>query len=154
MLVVFHHIILAPPGHGPSRVPHTNSGTASSTTAVRLLRPVEEILHWPKSPRSNNEDPSDSVVPQPCVQGVVGGRDELDPVKFEVEPRRFRPGMDYTLAVSEEKEARLDVCLGLTPKPPNYKNGHGRGRGKERDNVHYYRISGGSWESGEWVVGW
>lgn len=39
----------------------------------------------------------------------------LMPMRYAVEARRFRPGLDYTLATSEEKEARLDVVLGLTP---------------------------------------
>ncbi|KAF7302065.1 Nuclear protein [Mycena indigotica] len=33
----------------------------------------------------------------------------LVPTRYCVEARRFRPGLDYTLATSEEKEARLDV---------------------------------------------
>jgi hypothetical protein len=37
------------------------------------------------------------------------------PLKYAVEARRFRPGLDYTLATSEGNEARLDVVLGLTP---------------------------------------
>ncbi|KAF7332447.1 Nuclear protein [Mycena kentingensis (nom. inval.)] len=40
---------------------------------------------------------------------------KLVPTRYAVEARRFRPGLDYTLATSEEKEARLDVVLGLTP---------------------------------------
>ena len=39
------------------------------------------------------------------------------PVSYEVEARRFRPGLDYTLATSDS-ETRLDVVLGLTPPPP------------------------------------
>jgi hypothetical protein len=39
----------------------------------------------------------------------------LMPMKYAVEARRFRPGLDYTLATSEEKDSRLDVVLGLTP---------------------------------------
>lgn len=39
------------------------------------------------------------------------------PVGYDVEARRFRPGLDYTLATSD-KETRLDVVLGLTPPPP------------------------------------
>jgi hypothetical protein len=38
------------------------------------------------------------------------------PVSYEVEARRFRPGLDYTLATSDG-ETRLDVVLGLTPPP-------------------------------------
>jgi hypothetical protein len=40
---------------------------------------------------------------------------KLMPLRYSVEARRFRPGLDYTLATSEEKEARLDAVLGLTP---------------------------------------
>ncbi|PPQ67568.1 hypothetical protein CVT25_012062 [Psilocybe cyanescens] len=39
----------------------------------------------------------------------------LMPIQYSAEARRFRPGLDYTLATSEESEARLDVVLGLTP---------------------------------------
>lgn len=39
----------------------------------------------------------------------------LIPLSYAVESRRFRPGLDYTLAKSEESEPRLDVVLGLTP---------------------------------------
>jgi len=39
----------------------------------------------------------------------------LMPMQYAAEARRFRPGLDYTLATSEEREARLDVVLGLTP---------------------------------------
>ena len=39
----------------------------------------------------------------------------LVPMRYSVEARRFRPGLDYTLAMSEEKESRLDAVLGLTP---------------------------------------
>ena len=38
------------------------------------------------------------------------------PVSYDVEARRFRPGLDYTLATSDA-ETRLDVVLGLTPPP-------------------------------------
>lgn len=56
------------------------------------------------------------------------------PVSYDVEARRFRPGLDYTLATSD-KETRLDVVLGLTPPPPPLdsaskagKKGKGKGR--------------------------
>jgi hypothetical protein len=39
----------------------------------------------------------------------------LLPLSYSTEARRFRPGLDYTLATSEEKDVRLDVVLGLTP---------------------------------------
>ncbi|CAE6435841.1 hypothetical protein ACGC1H_000836 [Rhizoctonia solani] len=39
----------------------------------------------------------------------------LIPIGYAVTARRFRPGLDYTLASAVEDENRLDVCLGLTP---------------------------------------
>jgi hypothetical protein len=41
---------------------------------------------------------------------------QLIPIGYAVTPRRFRPGLDYTLASAIEDENRLDVCLGLTPQ--------------------------------------
>ncbi|CED84823.1 Predicted component of NuA3 histone acetyltransferase complex [Phaffia rhodozyma] len=37
------------------------------------------------------------------------------PVARRLEARRFRPGLDYTLARGEDEEVRLDFRLGLTP---------------------------------------
>lgn len=54
-----------------------------------------------------------------------------------VEARRFRPGLDYTLAMSEESEARLDVVLGLTPGKLEDEPGRG----------------GYGWQSADWG-GW
>lgn len=56
------------------------------------------------------------------------------PVGYEVEARRFRPGLDYTLATSDN-ETRLDVVLGLTPPPPTLDSApatekKGKGKGK------------------------
>lgn len=41
---------------------------------------------------------------------------QLIPIGYAVTARRFRPGLDYTLATAIEDENRLDVCLGLTPQ--------------------------------------
>jgi len=60
------------------------------------------------------------------------------PLAWLTEARRFRPGLDYTLATSEEKEARLDVVLGLTPEPRPLKDGSNAPRG---------------WQTAEWG-GW
>ncbi|KAF8328355.1 uncharacterized protein EI90DRAFT_3281311 [Cantharellus anzutake] len=37
------------------------------------------------------------------------------PTKYFTQARRFRPGLDYTLARSSDEEPRLDAILGLTP---------------------------------------
>jgi len=69
----------------------------------------------------------------------------LLPLKYTVEGRRFRPGLDYTLATSEEKEARLDVVLGLTPDVEN--NGMCEADGSDGEN------DPRGWQAGEWG-GW
>lgn len=60
-------------------------------------------------------------------------------MRYAVEARRFRPGLDYTLATAEVSDARLDVVLGLTPEVEV----SGKGKSKAEAN----------WESGEWG-GW
>ncbi|KAG8896312.1 hypothetical protein FRC01_011886, partial [Tulasnella sp. 417] len=40
-----------------------------------------------------------------------------------LEARRFRPGLDYTLARSEAEDSRLDVVLGLTPSDDGWESG-------------------------------
>ena len=71
---------------------------------------------------------------------------KLLPVRYMAEARRFRPGLDYTLATSEAKETRLDVVLGLTPQveaTPDTTNGHVTG--EESSPI--------GWQTGEWG-GW
>jgi hypothetical protein len=71
----------------------------------------------------------------------------LLPLRYSAEARRFRPGLDYTLATSEEKEARLDVVLGLTPDM-KVKEGAGSGSGAGKGEQ---EVSG--WQAAEWG-GW
>lgn len=48
----------------------------------------------------------------------------LIPTAFgAIEARRFRPGLDYTLARSEADDSRLDVVLGLTPPHDGWESG-------------------------------
>jgi hypothetical protein len=69
------------------------------------------------------------------------------PLGYAVEARRFRPGLDYTLATSEEKEARLDLVLGLTPGPEDTKKSKSNNsKGKEV-------LQNRGWHTGEWG-GW
>jgi hypothetical protein len=67
-------------------------------------------------------------------------------LRYAVEGRRFRPGLDYTLATSEEKEARLDVILGLTPDVSRRNR-----KGKTKDSNVKDELRG--WQTGEWG-GW
>ncbi|KAL0573293.1 putative component of NuA3 histone acetyltransferase complex [Marasmius crinis-equi] len=71
----------------------------------------------------------------------------LLPTGYSVEARRFRPGLDYTLATSEEGEARLDVVLGMTPEVAAQEgSGSGRRRSSEEHAVR-------GWAAAEWG-GW
>ncbi|KAJ3879524.1 Oxoglutarate and iron-dependent oxygenase degradation C-term-domain-containing protein [Lentinula edodes] len=58
----------------------------------------------------------DELFPSQAFRAWLAIVSRLLPIRHFVEARRFRPGLDYTLATSEEKEARLDVVLGLTPE--------------------------------------
>ena len=69
----------------------------------------------------------------------------LLPLRYAVEGRRFRPGLDYTLATSEEKDTRLDVVLGLTPDVGN----DGEGESEETSEDRPTR----GWQAGQWG-GW
>jgi prolyl 3-hydroxylase /prolyl 3,4-dihydroxylase len=56
------------------------------------------------------------------------------PISYDVEARRFRPGLDYTLATSD-RDTQLDVVLGLTPPPATLDSASkagkkGKGKGK------------------------
>jgi Rps23 Pro-64 3,4-dihydroxylase Tpa1-like proline 4-hydroxylase len=73
----------------------------------------------------------------------------LLPLGYAVEVRRFRPGLDYTLATSEAKEARLDVVLDLTPDMTTSPEKVGNGKGKESEQ----EGEEDTWESGKWG-GW
>lgn len=78
----------------------------------------------------------------------------LSPMRYAVEARRFCPGLGYTLATSEENEARLDVVLGLTPQVEEQeseaekkkKNQNGKRRIEEEEPTR-------GWQTGEWG-GW
>ncbi|KZW04293.1 hypothetical protein EXIGLDRAFT_716273 [Exidia glandulosa HHB12029] len=73
---------------------------------------------------------------------------KLVPMKFHASARRFRPGLDYTLATSTDDDARLDVVLDLTPRSAaEVEATNGKGKGKAREDER------GGWESGEWG-GW
>ncbi|OJA20328.1 hypothetical protein AZE42_05436 [Rhizopogon vesiculosus] len=73
----------------------------------------------------------------------------LLPLSYAVEARRFRPGLDYTLATSEEGESRLDVVLGLTPQvEKDVTSSNGKSKANEKDEeLHGWQNGGwGGWE--------
>jgi len=80
----------------------------------------------------------DELFPSAAFRTWLAFLSGVVPMQYAVEARRFRPGLDYTLATAE-KDSRLDVVLGLTPELEV----KGKGKGKAEAN----------WESGEWG-GW
>jgi prolyl 3-hydroxylase /prolyl 3,4-dihydroxylase len=57
----------------------------------------------------------EKLFPSDAFRAWLAFISRLCPRRYSVAARRFRPGLDYTLATSNDKEARLDVALDLTP---------------------------------------
>jgi hypothetical protein len=98
------------------------SDTESSDITQTLLQRLQDILF-----------------PSAAFRTWLALLSGMVPMQYAAEARRFRPGLDYTLATAEEGDSRLDVVLGLTPDLEV----KGKGKGKAEAN----------WESGEWG-GW
>jgi len=116
----------------PQRIPPHTSGTDGEwslkgpphkwrycvlTTLPENAKKVEAV-----SPRAHASSPEEimrslqnELFPSAAFRAWLSFVTRLIPMKHAVEARRFRPGLDYTLATSEEKDSRLDVVLGLTP---------------------------------------
>ncbi|KAF7352415.1 Nuclear protein [Mycena venus] len=88
----------------------TNTGASARAVVPRAAASCDEIMRGLQ----------DELFPAPAFRAWLAIVSRLLPTRHCVEARRFRPGLDYTLATSEEKEeARLDVVLGLTPEVRN-----------------------------------
>lgn len=83
----------------------TPSATNPSVSLPLPLESPAELLDLIRS----------TVLPSPAFRHFLANITQLVPLSHRpFEARRFRPGLDYTLARSDE-EAVLDVCFGLTP---------------------------------------
>ncbi|KAI0268215.1 nuclear protein [Gloeopeniophorella convolvens] len=87
----------------------------------------------------------DELFPAPAFRAWLAAVSSLLPLQYAVEARRFCPGLGYSLATSEAKEARLDAVLGLTPQVIDADAAKDKGKGKETEPA--------GWEAGEWG-GW
>ncbi|KAF9475086.1 hypothetical protein BDN70DRAFT_884146 [Pholiota conissans] len=86
----------------------------------------------------------DELFASPAFRMWLAIVSRLVPTRYAIEARRFRPGLDYTLATSEQKETRLDAVLGLTPP----------GRNLDTKDLHNpYAINCTGWQAMEWG-GW
>lgn len=154
-------------GLGRGRIPPHTAGTSSGAWTIKspphkwrycvlkphVYGPAEE--QSARTPQASADEIirslQDELFSSNAFRAWLSIVSRLLPLKYAVEGRRFRPGLDYTLATSEEKEARLDVVLGLTPdvtanKP--YTNGNGKGKGRAR-----IPEEPRGWQTGEWG-GW
>lgn len=57
-----------------------------------------------------------SLFPSKAFRSWLAHVSKLLPTRYASEARRFRPGLDYTLATSNDEQSILDVVLGLTPE--------------------------------------
>jgi hypothetical protein len=135
----------------------SNASTSSSskTTTTTARAKVEGILR----------ELQDTFFPSAAFRAWLIIVTKLIPLSCAVEARRFRPGLDYTLATSDEGESRLDVVLGLTPqvqpKKTELENGirHGKAKAKAKakakpsDNEDEDEDEPAGWQAGEWG-GW
>ncbi|KAF5374016.1 hypothetical protein D9615_009924 [Tricholomella constricta] len=80
--------------------------------------PAEAVI--PRAAQTSSDEIlrslQDELFPSPAFRAWLAMISNLVPLGHAAEARRFRPGLDYMLATSEEKEARLDVVLSLTPE--------------------------------------
>ncbi|KAJ7246543.1 Oxoglutarate and iron-dependent oxygenase degradation C-term-domain-containing protein [Mycena haematopus] len=145
------------------RVPLHTSGTGGAWT-VRgpphkwrycvLASPVthaQAVAVAPRAAASCDEivrGLQDELFPSPAFRAWLAIVSRLLPMRHCVEARRFRPGLDYTLATSEEKEARLDVVLGLTPDVRHEEEHLPKGKISRRAEV-----KPRGWQAAEWG-GW
>lgn len=96
----------------------------------------------------------DELFPSPAFRAWLAIVTYLISISFAVEARRFRPGLDYTLATCEEKEARLDVVLGLTPTPVTRNDDQLEDKGRDMILENGQEVDQDyGWQSGTWG-GW
>lgn len=119
--------------------PEDSTGAAEGVSSLAALEPdmLLRVLQ-------------DKLLASSALRAWLAAITQVLPLGHAVEARRFRPGLDYTLAYAEEKEARLDVVLGLTPQ---LEQGNGKGKvdGSKGEGDDDEAEEG--WESGEWG-GW
>lgn len=146
----------------PSPIPPHSAGVGSGS-GWRIKGPPHKwrynVLEPPTlggpstavSPRAAQPAPAlirslqDELLPAPAFRAWLAALTSLIPLRYAVEARRFCPGLGYTLATSEDKEARLDVVLELTPQVKDAHVTEGKGKARASEPT--------GWQTGEWG-GW
>ena len=111
-------------GRTTNLIPPQTSGTATPWTLVGPPH-IQRFVALPfslsaSSPRLVTLLASiNTLFSSPAFRTFIATLTSLLPTSYTTQVRRFRPGLDYTLARGEpsDSEARLDVGLGLTPVP-------------------------------------
>lgn len=117
-------------------VPPSPSAPTTSITPLSAHPSPSEILRTLQ----------DELFPSQAFRTWMSVVSRLLPLRYNVEARRFRPGLDYTLATSEDHEARLDVVLGLTPAVVDDPEEPERAKGRRKQTLR-------GWGAAEWG-GW
>ncbi|KZO98146.1 hypothetical protein CALVIDRAFT_479244 [Calocera viscosa TUFC12733] len=113
-------------GLGPERAGHIPPHSAGVGHGWQLSGPPHKLRYCVLSPSSSAQnDPAaallqdlqETLLPSPAFRAWLGLVTSLVPLSHQARARRFRPGLDYTLAQAEEGEARLDVVICVTPQP-------------------------------------
>jgi hypothetical protein len=110
-------------------------GGPSTAVSPRAAQPASALIR----------SLQDELFPAPAFRAWLAAITSLLPLRYAAEARRFCPGLGYTLATSEEKEARLDVVLELTPQVKQAHVTGGKGKARESQPI--------GWQTGEWG-GW
>lgn len=116
----------------------TTPGGRSTAVSPRAAQPPYALIR----------SLQDELFPSPAFRAWLAAVSKLLILRYAVEARRFCPGLGYTLATSEEREARLDVVLALTPQVIQVET---KGKGKAREEARGAQPVG--WQTGEWG-GW
>lgn len=126
------YCVLEPYVYGPPEEGQSKYTQASSDEMLRSLQ--------------------DELFPSNAFRAWLSIVSRLLPLRYSVESRRFRPGLDYTLAVSEERETRLDVVLGLTPDMVTRRTRNGKGKARQQSNGEEKPRGFATGEWGGWEV--
>jgi prolyl 3-hydroxylase /prolyl 3,4-dihydroxylase len=128
--------IKGPPHKWRYNVLDLPTGGPSSAVSPRAAQPPQALLR----------SLQDELLPAPAFRAWLAVISNLIPLRYAVEARRFCPGLGYTLATSEEKEARLDVVLGLTPQVEVAQEEYHKGKAREPEPIGWHTGEWGGWE--------
>ncbi|KAL5488259.1 NUA3_1 [Sanghuangporus weigelae] len=151
-----------------------SSSAAGPSTQINETEALTTVYSPTSTPEQILSVLETSLFPHPAFRSWLALIAQLLPTRYSAQARRFRPGLDYTLATSNNEQSILDVVLGLTPESEedkmqkrereerelrkgkgrevvNGKNGTSQHRREEEEEEEEEELIG--WESGEWG-GW